>query len=182
MAATKRSYQQIEADRLEMNRLALAGVPQAEIAERFGLSQPQVAYDLKVVRSRWTNTMNMDIDAAREKELNLLAEVERRAWEGWERAERDGDGGGVRYAAVLLKLSEQRSVLLGLPDHPPKIAVPDDVAKTERLQKIQWAFRQKVRRELLAELGSGAGGTPGSASPPVVTAVATVTASGLATS
>ena len=107
-----------------------------------------IAYDLKVVRSRWTNTMSMDIDAARDKELNLLAEVERRAWEGWERAERDGDGAGVRYAAVLLKLSEQRSALLGLPNQPrrtggtapPKMPTVRATLPHKRLSPQVWAL------------------------------------------
>lgn len=173
MAATKRNYQQIEADRVEMNRLALAGVSQAEIAGRFGVSQPQVAYDLRAVRERWKESTNMNLEAARNRELALLDRVEACSWEGWERAERDGDGGGVRYAAVLLRVSEQRAALLDLPNNPPKVAMPDDAAKAERLRRVEAAYRQMVRRETLEEFGLNETGAPkGRIVPP--TAVGTV--------
>lgn len=153
MAENKRNYQQIEQDRVEMNRLALAGVPQTEIATRFGVSQPQVAYDLRVVRQRWKETANMNIEAARERELALLDKIEDEAWGGLARAELRGDGGEVRFAAILLKTSEQRANLLGLFENPPKPTVAADGAKQHLLERLRVAFTAKIRREILQEFG-----------------------------
>ncbi len=149
MAANKRNRQQIEADRLEMNRLALAGVSQAEIAGQFGVSQPQVAYDLSVVRQRWKETTNMDLENTRNRELALLDKVEECAWSGWEHAERDGDTGGAsRFALIILKASDQRAALLNLPGNPPTFTAPaDDAGRQQRLERIRAAFAAKVLRD-----------------------------------
>lgn len=164
MAANKRNYQQIEADRIEMNRLALAGMPQAEIADRFDVSQPQVAYDLRIVRERWTDATNTDLESARRRELDLLQRVEDEGLEFWQRT------GDPRFLAICLKAGEQRAKLLGLNDHPPDFKANADTSERRALlQRIKEAFRQKVRREVLAELRSDrpAGGlatVPGEAS------------------
>ena len=94
----------------------------------------------------------MDLEAARDRELALLDKIETRAWEGWERAERDGDSGAVRFAAVLLKTSKQRADLLGLLDNPPKPIVPNDPLKAERMDAMAKAYRAKVRRDVRREL------------------------------
>lgn len=155
MAANKRNTQQIESDRVKMNLLALADVPQADIAKQFGVSQPQVSYDLNVVRERWKATTTVDLEAARQRELDLLETTERRLWEGWNRAEREEDNGAaVRFAAVLLKLSEQRATMLGLDDNPPKPAPVDEAAREALLKRLQQAFRDKVSRELRAEMAA----------------------------
>lgn len=147
MAENTRNYQQREADRVEMNRLALAGVSQADIASQFGVSQPQVAYDLKAVRTRWEQSSSMDISASREYELTLLANVERRAGEGLDRAELKGDEcAAVRFQAVLLKVSEQRSRLVGLfANLPAQPKEPQtDAQQQARLEHLRRIFRAKV--------------------------------------
>jgi len=154
MAKNARNYQQRESDRLEMNRLALAGVPQAEIAGRFGISQPQVSYDLKIVRARWQDAASFDLQAARERELGLIDRVEDEAWEGLEIAKLSGDGGTVRFMVVLLRASEQRANVLGLHDNPPKPTAPaDDGAKRQRFEAIRKAYEAKIRRDVLREFG-----------------------------
>lgn len=155
MAQNTRNYQQIEQDRVEMNRLALAGVPQAEIATRFGVSQPQVAYDLRVVRQRWKETANMNIEAARQRELALLDKIESEAWEGLERAELRGDGGEVRFAAILLKTSEQRANLLGLFENPPipKLSEVAGGLDPRYLERFRAVYEAKLRRKILQERG-----------------------------
>lgn len=155
MAQNTRNYQQIEQDRVEMNKLALAGVPQAEIATRFGVSQPQVAYDLRVVRQRWKETASMNIEAARERELALLDRIEGEAWDGLGRAELRGDGGEVRFAAILLKTSEQRANLLGLFENPP-IPKPSGAAcglDQHEFERIRKLWKAKLLSEALQERG-----------------------------
>lgn len=152
MAANSRNYQQREADRLEMNRLALAGVPQAEIARQFGVSQAQVCYDLKIVRARWRDAASFDREAVRAREIDFLDTLEEETWLNYERAKGREDGGEARCALVLLKISEQRCKLLGLLDNPPQPAPPaNDPAKQERLVAIRRAFAAKVLRDHAAK-------------------------------
>lgn len=154
MAANTRNYQQREADRLKMNELALSGVPQAEIAGQFGVTQAQVCYDLKIVRARWQDAASFDLQTARERELGLLDGVEEEAWEGLATAKLSGDGGAVRFLVTLLKTSEQRASLLGLPDNPPKPTSPaDDAGKQQRFAAIRKAYEAKIRRDVLQEFG-----------------------------
>lgn len=154
MAANSRNYQRREADRRSMNELALAGVPQAEIAGQFGVSQPQVAYDLRVVRERWNQTTSMNLEAARDRELALHDKIEEEAWEGLARAKLRGDGGEVRFLVILLKASEQRASLLGLPDNPPKPTLPaNDIGRQQRFAAIRSAFAAKVLRDYFQASG-----------------------------
>ncbi len=113
-----------------------------------------VSYSVKRLRERMNTKTTMNIEAARDRELAVLDKVEACAWEGWERADRQGDSGAVRFAVVILKASDQRAALLALPDNPPTPTAPaDDIGRQQRFEAIRKAYEAKIRRDVLQEFG-----------------------------
>jgi hypothetical protein len=121
--------------------LFLQGWSQDAIGRELGISQPQVAGDLKKVRESWRQSAIRDFDAARDQELARIQRLEREAWAAWERSQQPSqtavvDGqvgaqrakrtvkhqhGDARFLDVVLRCIEARRQLLGL-DAPAKIA------------------------------------------------------------
>ena len=167
MAARKRNPLQVAQDEQEISRLHLRGDRQEAIGRKLNLSQPMVSYSVKRLRERMNAKTTMNIEAARDRELAVLDKVEACAWEGWERADRQGDSGAVRFAAVILKASDQRAALLALPDNPPTPAAPaDDIGRQQRFEAIRSAFAAKVLRDYFQASGQRAGLTNGATLPP----------------
>jgi hypothetical protein len=66
--------------------LYLRGQYQSAIARQVGVTQQQVSYDLKVLRTQWRASALRDFDAAKALELQRIDEAERAYWVGWERS------------------------------------------------------------------------------------------------
>ena len=64
----------------------LQGITQAEIGQRLGVSQPQISYDLRVLRNRWLQSSIVNINEAKARELARVDHLEREYWEAWERS------------------------------------------------------------------------------------------------
>lgn len=88
-AKTPRSKAQREADLLALSSLYLQGYTQAEMGERFGVSQSQISLDLKKVYERWRESSVINFDAAKQRELERIDEVERAYWQAWRDSRRD---------------------------------------------------------------------------------------------
>jgi len=86
VAASKRTPFQRERDLVTVERLYLKQWSQQEIADKLELSRQQISYDLKDIRTRWREGTVRDLDEAKGKELGRLDELERVAWEAWERS------------------------------------------------------------------------------------------------
>ena len=114
MARTKRTIHQRERERVEINELALRGVPQAQIAKKFGLSQPMIAYELAGIRKRWRAQTATDLNSASATELALLDRVECETWDAYEKSKANGGKRSLRLLKVLLETSDRRVRLLGL--------------------------------------------------------------------
>lgn len=97
MARTKRNRHQLGRDRLEISRLYLRGWTQEEIAARLGISQPQVSYDLRIVRQHWQANATNELGERVAEDIARLGMVEREYWEGWERSKKDGKEGNARF-------------------------------------------------------------------------------------
>jgi len=132
--------------RQRVAELFLQGWNQDAIGRELGISQPQVAADLKKINESWRESMIRDFDAARDVELARLQRLEREAWAAWERSKQpsqtatvNGEAGAQtarrtvkhqygdpRFLDIALRCSEARRQLLGL-DAPTKItpAMPD---------------------------------------------------------
>ena len=84
-----RSKAQREADLLTLSSLYLQGFQQSEIGKELGISQAQVSKDLAVVYSRWRESSVINFDAAKQRELERIDEVERAYWRAWRDSRRD---------------------------------------------------------------------------------------------
>ncbi len=86
MPAPKRSPDQIEQDRVELTRRYLQGETQQEIADSMGLSQGQIAYDLKIIRQRWLDSMLRNFNELKSEQLAKIDLMESEAWAAWEKS------------------------------------------------------------------------------------------------
>ena len=71
---------------LEISHLYLQGITQAEIGHRLGVTQPQISYDLKVLRKRWLQSSVVNINEAKARELARVDHLECEYWEAWEKS------------------------------------------------------------------------------------------------
>ena len=82
----KRSKVQIKQDRTQIAQLYMQGKSQTEIAQKLGLCQQQISYDLKAIQTEWQKDTTLALDAYTARELAKLDHTERRYWEAWERS------------------------------------------------------------------------------------------------
>ena len=131
----------------DVARLYLQRQTQAAIGRQLGVSQPQVCYDLNIVRRRWLESSIRNFDEARAQELAKIDRIEAEFWAGWERSQRikqvtstkckEGMGasteagvrkeehaGDPRFMGGVLKCIFKRCAILGL-DAPKKTAFTD---------------------------------------------------------
>lgn len=66
---SSKKKQRLAHRRLDVAQMYLAGVPQLEIAERLGISQPTVSSDLAYMRAEWLKSSLRDFDQAKANEL-----------------------------------------------------------------------------------------------------------------
>jgi hypothetical protein len=76
----------IKERRKDAASLYCRGLPQRQIAERLGVTQAQISVDLKAIRKEWLESSLRDFDSVKAEQLAKLDEVERSAWDSWERS------------------------------------------------------------------------------------------------
>lgn len=64
---------------------------QHEIAEAEGVARSQIYRDLAWVRAQWLESATADFGARQAEELAKLDNLEREAWEAWERSRKDAE-------------------------------------------------------------------------------------------
>lgn len=136
MAVTgpKRTEFEREANLIEIKDAYLRGDTQMSIAERLGLSQAQISRDLATIQRRWRESALVDINEAKQRELERIDVLEREYWQAWENskgeqsrstASKAGDvaraqvvkyesAGDPRFLAGVQWCVEQRCKILGL--------------------------------------------------------------------
>lgn len=136
MAVTgpKRTKFEREANLVEIKDAYLRGDTQMVIAARLGLSQAQISMDLATIQRRWRESSLVDINEARQRELERIDAMEREYWQAWEAskgeqqrstASQAGDtkraqivkfesAGDPRFLAGVQWCVEQRCKILGL--------------------------------------------------------------------
>lgn len=121
--------------------LALAYVPQTQIAERLGVSVGTISSDLKVVRGEWRKEARTDIQDAAIRELQSLDRLEAQLWSQFvdtttrrvKVTKANGDeyeyderivsvGEKTRTAGAIMKAKERRAKMLGF-DQPDLLEV-----------------------------------------------------------
>ena len=134
VSAPKRTEFEREAQLVEIKDAYLRGDTQMAIAERLGLSQGQISRDLAKIQRRWRESSLVDINEAKQRELERIDVLEREYWQAWENskgeqqrstASKTGDqsraqivkyesAGDPRFLAGVQWCVEQRCKILGL--------------------------------------------------------------------
>ena len=134
MATPKRTKFQREADLQKIAGLYLTGKTQDAIAQELGVTQQQISYDLKTIQERWRKSALVDLNEAKQRELERIDVLEREYWQAWEAskgeqsrstASKTGDvsraqvvkyesAGDPRFLAGVQWCVEQRCKILGL--------------------------------------------------------------------
>jgi hypothetical protein len=82
----------IEARRLKVAELYLHGMRcLTDIARELKVDKATISRDFKHIRKLWRETYIEDLDVAKRDELASIAEIERKAWLGWERSCKDAE-------------------------------------------------------------------------------------------
>ena len=84
MATPKRTKFQREADLQKITGLYLTGKTQDAIAQELGVTQQQISYDLKTIQERWRKSALVDLNEAKQRELERIDVLEREYWQAWE--------------------------------------------------------------------------------------------------
>ena len=123
----------------------LRSEPQWKIAQHFGVHPGQISRDLRVIQKQWQEQTQLNLDEAKVRELAKLDEIERQAWDAWEKSRKDaetmevtgmaqggrgkpdkvkkitkGQAGDSRFLAIVLECQKRRAEILGL-DAPKKL-------------------------------------------------------------
>ncbi len=175
MAARKRTPTQVQADRTRILYLHLQGLTEAEIGQRLGVGQTQVAYDLKRVRGEWDARHEGERDRLIGEELSRIRLMEREGWQEWQASKQErethlsemtsgGSAGEARqraavkverkganpsYMAIVQWAVERRCRLLGL-----------DAPATLKFDNSLVGLLREVSDELEEGTESGAGASP----------------------
>ena len=86
MAAPKRTQFQKEHDYERITAYYLKGEYQSAIAEKLGVTQQQISLDIKTIQARWRKNTDFNLDEHKSRELAKLDELERIAWDAWEKS------------------------------------------------------------------------------------------------
>lgn len=91
MATTKRSKEQREKDLAELSVLVLEGWTHAELAVKFQVSRPQIAYDIRILDKRWAAEQLANTHTRKLRRHAELERVKRLALEAFAKSRQDGE-------------------------------------------------------------------------------------------
>jgi len=83
MKKPRRNKLERERDLVLIADMYLAGVPQSEIAAKFGITQPQVSKDIAEIKIRWSNETSEDLVRMKNEEIARVNGLERTYWGAW---------------------------------------------------------------------------------------------------
>jgi hypothetical protein len=171
MAAPKRTKAQRESDLVEISRLYCSGWRQVDIADRLGLDQTQISYDLKAIFADWRKARDGDVTAWTNAELARINTLEVEYWEAWRRScgekkrttttahkgKNDaqvtvvGEGllGNPAFLAGVQWCIERRCKILGI-DAPTKIAPTEPDGRNPYMGMTDDRLRAEIVRYALA--------------------------------
>lgn len=137
MASKKRTRFQIEQDRERITSMYLRGIRQVDIADKIGVTQQQVSYDLKAIQKQWRKDTAINLDEAKNRELARIDELEREYWVAWERSKgektkqsQEAAGVDKNGQPIVKKMSKVRETMLGNPAY---------------LTGVQWCISERCK-------------------------------------
>lgn len=151
MAAPKRTKFERENDLQRITGMYLQHMTQAEIATELKLSQPQIKYDLDEIKRRWREDTKIDLDAAKQKELARLEQLEHTYWQAWKRSLKP-----LKKVRIEKKFGEvdktirTREQLLGIPAYLE--GVVRCIQERSKLLGIYAPVKQDVKIDFTDEL------------------------------
>ena len=125
---------------------------QQEMAAALNTTQQQVSYDIKAIQKAWRESSLIDMNEAKQQELERVDKLEREYWQAWEESKKDaetitkkgkgidesgkpnlndftaqrkGQTGDPRFLAGIERCIERRCKLLGL-DSPEKYDIKEE--------------------------------------------------------
>lgn len=154
MAAPTRTKAQREADLAEITRLYCSGWRQVDIADRLGIVQQQVSYDLKAIFAEWRKARDADLTRHINEELAKINALELEYWAAWRRSCED------RKRTV----KEQRK---GAETQTSRAAITEEsmLGNPSYLTGVQWCIAKRVEILGLAAPTKIAPTTPDGANP-----------------
>lgn len=124
-SGSKRTKTEREHARAEVARLDRKGYGQIAIARKLRVSQPQVCYDLKVIRKRFVETQMAERGALVAEKLEQYRGLLSELWDAWERSKK-GQLPENAYMESILRCLAATSELLGLYG-PKKMKAPPTI-------------------------------------------------------
>lgn len=82
----KRTPSEIDSTRAQISKLYLKGISQYEIASQLRISRDMVRYDLEAIKTEWRKEAVFNYDAAKDKELQKIDNLESTYWDAWDRS------------------------------------------------------------------------------------------------
>lgn len=131
-----RTRLQRDADRVTIARLYLAGRVQTEIAAELGLDQSQISRELRTIQEEWRQRYAAEIEALKARELARIDELERVAWDAWERS---------KVAKVEREQTDRPADDGRLIPAEATVVTTTSVGDTRYLDKVQWCIEQRCK-------------------------------------
>jgi hypothetical protein len=157
VAANKRTRFEVERDRALIAELYLQRHTQADIAERLGMTQQMVSYDLKAIERQWQEASVEDLAAIKRRLLDEIEVMEAEYWRKW----RQSEGRITQSGSKVIKLPPQKvaDVEVDSEGKPRKVTrvVPggeraesyvrhvDQMPDMDYQRGIQWCKEQKAK-------------------------------------
>jgi predicted transcriptional regulator len=85
--------------RLRVAELAAQGRTQLEIALELGVSQPTICADLNEIHAQWRQAAEAETADRIAREIAMIEQIRRAAWQGWERSQQDQERKRVKTTA-----------------------------------------------------------------------------------
>jgi predicted transcriptional regulator len=86
--------------RLRVAELAAQGRTQLEIALELGVSQPTICADLNEIHAQWQKAAEVQTAERIAREIAMIEEIRRAAWQGWARSQQDEERKRVKTTAA----------------------------------------------------------------------------------
>jgi predicted transcriptional regulator len=86
--------------RLRVAELAAQGRTQLEIALELGVSQPTICADLNEIHAQWRQAAEAETADRIAREIAMIEEIRRAAWQGWARSQQDAERKRVKRTAA----------------------------------------------------------------------------------
>jgi acyl-CoA-binding protein len=131
--------------RKEVARLYMKGWFQADIAEKFGLTQQQISHDLKCIYRLWRQSTIKDFDKVKERELIKIDNLEAEYWKAWDESKLESEKQRKKYVdKEQRELNVERSTSTG----DPRYLVGVQWCITKRSELLGLNAPQEVRNKL----------------------------------